>query len=310
MENVKISVIMPVHNGEKYLKLAMESILNQTFRDFEFIIVNDGSTDNTETIIRSYKDDRIILLNNKEKIGVSKSLNTAIRISKGDYIARMDADDISLPNRFIKQLEYLESHREIGIVGSDAYLIDSEGKRTDSYIRPKEPILIKWTALFSNPMIHPTIMSRANILKETKYDEDFKNGQDYELWSRLIFSKNIKFANLKEPLLEYRIHTESVTRTVINENKTPVSLHVSLNNLKYLELSPEEKDDYLRLSSSPKISIKKVYKSIKQLRKLENIFIKKEKSCPKEIGAIKKDNNKRYSSIIKNYLKQKLKTNK
>ncbi len=308
MENVKISIIMPVHNGENYLRPAMESIFGQTLSNFEFIIINDGSTDNTEKVINSYKDRRVILLNNKERIGVSKSLNRAVEISRGEYIARMDADDISLPKRLEKQFIFLENHKEIGVLGSNAYLINSEGKEIGKYIRPDSLVLIKWTALFSNPMIHPSIMARTLILKENKYDERLKNGQDYELWSRLIFTKNISFVNLNEPLLKYRIHTESVTQTAILENNKKGSLQISANNLNYLKLIPEEKKSgYLQIISGPKLTIKNIYYLFKIINKLQEKFIEKENLPPNEINSIKKNNYKRYFSIIKIYCKQKIK---
>ncbi len=127
-ENPKVSVIMSVYNGDKYLREAIESILNQTFTDFEFIIVNDGSTDNSLEIIESYDDERIKTINNKKNIGLTKSLNKALKFAKGKYIARQDADDVSLPNRFEKQVEYLDSHPEVALVGTSVYLIDENGK--------------------------------------------------------------------------------------------------------------------------------------------------------------------------------------
>jgi glycosyltransferase involved in cell wall biosynthesis len=302
----KISVIMPVHNGEKYLKTAIDSILGQTFSDFEFIIVNDGSSDNTEKIIDSFHDERIKIIKNTEKIGVSKSLNRAIESSRGDFIARMDADDISLPERLEKQIRYLEENHDIGIVGSNAYLINSDDKVTGRYKRPESHVLVKWTALFSNPMIHPSIMARANILRENKYNEEFKNGQDYELWSRLIFSKNIKFDNISESLIKYRIHDSSVTRDAINKNKTPVSLQIGLNNINFLKLEPVVKEKFYRLISSPEVSIIKIFRLTGITKMLEKIFIKKENLKPKEIRSIKKDNRRRYNSLIKRYFKQKI----
>lgn len=298
---------MPVHNGEKYLRPAMESILGQTFTDFEFIIINDGSTDSTESIINSYEDDRIVLIKNKEKIGVSKSLNKAVEISKGEYIARMDADDISLPGRLEKQLIFLENHEEIGVLGSNACLINSEGKEIGKYIRPESPQLIKWTALFSNPMIHPSIMARAHILKENKYDESFKNGQDYELWSRLIFTKNISFTNLNEPLIRYRIHGSSVTKKIESENKIPISVLVARDHIDYLGIDRNEEKEYLMLLGSPKNTIKNIFKAIKQLRFLMFLYFKKEKLNQRETWEIKKDNYKRYLSMIENYFKHKIK---
>ena len=133
--NPKISVIMPVLNAELYLKTAIESVLSQTIPDFEFIIINDGSTDKTEEIIKSYQDPRIIYIKNDTNIGLSKSYNLGIRASKGEFIARMDADDISFKDRFESQLEFLEAHQEVGVVGGGVILIDESGKEFASPFR-------------------------------------------------------------------------------------------------------------------------------------------------------------------------------
>jgi glycosyltransferase involved in cell wall biosynthesis len=126
-KNPKLSVIMSVHNGEKYLREAIESILNQTFTDFKFIIINDGSTDNSLAIIRSYDDKRIRILNNGTNIGLTKSLNKALKQAKGKYIARQDADDVSLPDRFEAQLKYFVQYPEVALLGTSTYIINQEG---------------------------------------------------------------------------------------------------------------------------------------------------------------------------------------
>jgi len=118
MDRPKISVIMSVYNGEKYLREAIESILNQTFRDFEFIIINDGSTDKTSEILSSYNDPRIVIINNKRNIGLTKSLNKGLKMVKGEYIARQDADDVSLPERLERMVNFLDMNRDVGLLGS------------------------------------------------------------------------------------------------------------------------------------------------------------------------------------------------
>src|SRR4051812_30773328 len=138
MKNPKISVVMPVLNGEKYLREATESILNQTFKDFEFIIINDGSTDRTEEIIQSFADPRIVYIKNEKNVGLSRVFNQGIRAAQGTYIARMDADDISLLHRFEKELEYLENNPKIDIVGSAMMIIDAEGKKVRKALRPEK----------------------------------------------------------------------------------------------------------------------------------------------------------------------------
>ncbi|MDD4353774.1 MAG: glycosyltransferase family A protein, partial [Candidatus Nanoarchaeia archaeon] len=131
MKNHRISVIMSAYNTERYIAEAIESILNQTFKDFEFIIIDDGSTDDSLKIIKRYvkKDRRIKLIHNKKNIGLTKSLNKGLKIAKGQYIARMDADDISLPQRFQIQYDFLEKNKDIFLIGTTAFLIDDKGDR-------------------------------------------------------------------------------------------------------------------------------------------------------------------------------------
>ena len=152
---MKMSVIMPVYNGEKYLKEAIDSILNQTFSDFEFIIVNDCSSDNTEDIIKSYKDNRIVYLKNEENSGVATTLNRGLDIAKGEYIARMDADDISLPKRFEKQVDFMDKNKNCIICGSNTELFGAISGRT--YV-PLTDSAIRATVIFSSPFTHPTVM--------------------------------------------------------------------------------------------------------------------------------------------------------
>ncbi|MEK7227475.1 MAG: glycosyltransferase [Patescibacteria group bacterium] len=262
----KISVVMPVYNGGKYLCEAIDSILNQSFKDFEFIIVNDGSKDKTEEIIKSYKDERIIYVKNTSNKGLSASFNIGIRIARGAYIARMDADDVSIYERFSTQLSFLESHAEIGIVGSSAILIDKDGRFLKKYYRPVRHMEIKWASLFSTPLIHPTVMARAEVLKENPYDETMTSSEDYELWSRLLFERSVIFANIPEPLLYYRVFQESFTQG-LNNDKRATSARNSINNIeRYITLSEEEKDmltelrEDLPLSSSQLLAIWNLYK--------------------------------------------------
>lgn len=236
-----ISVVMPVFNGEKYLRLAMESILNQTFKDFEFIIINDGSTDKTEKILKNFSDPRIVYINNETNLGLSKSFNVGIRTAQGECIARMDADDIALPNRFNKQLEFLKVNPHIGIIGSSIMLMDESGRAMKKHSMPSNHLEIKWKSLFSTPLIHPTVMARAEILKNNLYDESILNSEDYELWSRLLFEKDIKFANISEPLLYYRVFKKSFTQTLSPEKRLNSIKNIIKNIERYTPLSEQEK---------------------------------------------------------------------
>lgn len=205
---VKISVIMPVYNTKKeYLKEAIESILNQTFVDFEFIVINDGSTDsNIEKVILSYNDSRIRYIK-QENCGVAQSLNNAIAISQGEYIARMDADDISLPDRFKKQVEFLESHPDISLCGSFIEVFDSNKKRKVIKYTEYPQLLDCWCACI---VAHPTVMFKKTDFEkyDLKYNPEYKC-EDYELWSRAIL--HLKFYVIQEVLLAYRRHEENIS---------------------------------------------------------------------------------------------------
>lgn len=218
MENKKnkteqplLSVIMSVYNGEKYLQQAIESILQQSYDDFEFLIYNDGSSDNTQSIINKYNDPRIILTNQKN-IGLTKTLNLAIKKARGKYIARMDADDIAEPNRFEKQILFLENNPDILLCGSQANIIDEKGNFQKKYTVPLENKKIKKGILLHNPFIHSTIIFKKELIEKIgDYNENFKFAQDYELWTRVI--AKFKTANLPDCLLNYRIYKNNITHS-------------------------------------------------------------------------------------------------
>jgi glycosyltransferase involved in cell wall biosynthesis len=202
--NSIISVILPVFNGEKYLKEAIDSILNQTYSNFEFLIYNDGSTDSTLEIIKSYSDSRIILKHSEKNLGLIELLNLAFSEAKGKYIARMDADDISLPTRFEEQINFLEKNPEYGICGTQCQIMDSDkilGK-------PCEDIDLRWWIFRGSPLAHPSIMIRTSILKEhnLEFNENAYVVEDFDLWWRMAFYT--KMANLDKVLLKYRIHEQ------------------------------------------------------------------------------------------------------
>lgn len=202
---------MPVYNGAKYLKVAIDSVLAQTYSDFEFIIINDGSTDETLDIINSYSDPRIVLVSQENK-GVTKSLNVGLKIAKGEIIARLDADDIAEPERFAKQMAFLESNPAITLVGSRAVAIDKDGNMIENFDYP--PLThkaIKKYYIFHNPFIHSTVMFRKAVIDVCgPYNEAIIRAQDYDFLGRII--TKFQSANLPERLVKYRIHDERVTK--------------------------------------------------------------------------------------------------
>ncbi|MFH1593985.1 MAG: glycosyltransferase [Candidatus Omnitrophota bacterium] len=209
--NKMISVLTPAYNAGKYIAHSIESVLNQTYADFELIIVDDGSSDNTPDIIRRYKDPRIRLFRNERNIGQTKTLNKAIGFAEGELIARMDTDDISFKNRFEKQVKFLSEHEDIVGIGSSGVVIDNSGKKLGLRPSPTDTEEIKLELLFINPILHSSIIFRKDVLKDIgHYDEEFLLGQDYELWSRMVLS-GYRITNIKEPLIFLRIHSDSLT---------------------------------------------------------------------------------------------------
>lgn len=207
----KISVIMPVYNGEIYLRSAIDSVLSQSFKDFEFIIIDDASNDSSVQIIQGYNDERIRLFVNDVNMGVAATLNKGIDLAVGEYIARMDCDDISMPDRFEKQIKYMDSHDKTVICGSSVIILNETGE----YFRPysESDGAIRADMIFNSAFVHPAVMIRASVLKihNIRYDVDYERAEDYEMWSRII-----RFGtcyNIQEPLLKYRHHSKQVTQT-------------------------------------------------------------------------------------------------
>jgi len=206
-----VSVIMTVYNGEKYLAEAIESVLNQSFIEFEFIIVNDCSTDASLSIIESYQDNRIIIINNEVNLGLSKSCNLAIRYARGSVIVRMDSDDICFANRLQVQYQYLTDHPEIILLGTNADIIDMNGAFIYTTDLPQNDLEIKESLNFRSTFIHPTVAFRKSFFdKAGGYYEPIKHYfEDFILWNQ--FAKLGKFKILPQSLLQYRIVMNSIS---------------------------------------------------------------------------------------------------
>lgn len=201
-----ISVLMSARNEEKYLRDSIESILNQSFEYFEFLITDDSSNDGTLDIAEEYasKDKRIKFIKHASQMGLAFSLNEQINISKGQYLARMDGDDIAHPDRLKKQLQFLQENREIGMVGSFCREIDDNGKVITIWKRPVSDYAIKKAIFLYNPFIHSSIMIRKKVIIDVGlYNTKWKYAQDYDLWLRV--SKKYILANLDEPLIDFRV---------------------------------------------------------------------------------------------------------
>jgi glycosyltransferase involved in cell wall biosynthesis len=214
VNNPKISVIMSVYNGERYLREAIESILGQTFTDFEFIIVNDASTDSSPEIMRSYDDSRIRIIKNGTNIGLTRSLNAALEQARGELIARQDDDDISLPERFEKQLQYFAEHPETAVLGTSIYIIDEDGRRRGKRILPEDPSINSFQGGWFS---HGSVMFQTEIVRGLGgYNELFRYSQDLDLWLRI--TKKYPVRGLPQVLYMLRIHEESIQSTKKEES--------------------------------------------------------------------------------------------
>lgn len=215
MENeMTLSVVLPVYNGQDYIQEAIESILNQTFTDFEFIIINDGSTDNSLNIIKAFDDSRIVLIDQENK-GLAKTLNIGLNIARGKYIARMDGDDIASFNRFEKQVRYLKEKPNVKLLGTAVDLIDKDGRSIciDAPYTGSR-FLKKYLQKVGNPFKHPTVMfDRQLALQIGGYNETIgKYFEDYFLWNEFSHHGDVEI--MKDVLLQYRITPGSIMGSV------------------------------------------------------------------------------------------------
>lgn len=211
-----ISVAMPVYNGEKYLAEAIDSILAQTFTDFEFIIIDDGSTDNSLSVLQAYekRDSRIRLIS-RENRNLVATLNEIIDLARGKWIARMDQDDISLPQRFERQLEWLHS-TGADISGTWVQRFGTLDRRVVRLSQSDEAV--KMEMLFCSPFAHPSVVMRASLLKLLRYDDEWERAEDYDLWVRAA-EAGWRMTNVQEVLLLYRVHKSQIsTLASINQN--------------------------------------------------------------------------------------------
>lgn len=279
-----ISVIMPVYNTEKYLKQAIDSILNQTFTDFEFIIIDDASTDHSLEIIKSYTEPRIKLILKPQNTGYINSLNLGLKVAKGKFIARMDSDDISDINRLEKQISVLTKRKNLIGCSTNMQYMNASGELGSRRWEVKQEVYIPWELLWDNPICHPSVMINSEILKKELYNLNAHPAEDYEMWLRI--SLHGKLYRLPEVLLFYR----RLEHSEFHRNQTQAFNSSLIFNQNYAEALVIDMPTFHRKLTSFWIYLGNDYDAnislntiIRWLKKLRTALITKHESSAEEV---------------------------
>ena len=299
----KVSVVMAIRNEEKYGPSAIQSILDQTFSDFEFIIIDDASTDSTPHMLRSFarNDSRIRTITNAENLGVTRSLNVGLKAVRGDYIARMDADDYTFPHRFADQIEFLDANPDFIVVGGGAQYIDADGHAISTFDRGSTWWEFEWVSFFRPPLIHPCAMFRANAVQKFQlfYDHRLHRAQDFEYWHRIL--RHGKGSELPGVYFQYRIHDRNVS-TVFSDAQRDAANRAGKKNAKnrFSEIAPNDIDavfDFLHPTThSTSIDLQRALHTIAAM---QSIFAKEKRLSAAQIRDIQR---KTAKLLIKNAL--------
>jgi len=262
---MKVSVLMPVYNGELYIKDTINSVLQQTYINFEFLIINDGSTDRTEEIILSFDDKRIKYLRNENNLGLVATLNNGIEMVETEFLARMDADDLWHPLKLEKQIRLLDSRPEVGLCGTS---IHKFGAFEGDFIFPIDNEGLKVGFLFYCCMSHPSVVFRMSFLKNTglRYRTDYFPAEDYKMWTDCL--NETRIYNIPEVLVYYRQHSNQITQGSNKEQatKTDIIRLEMLNNI-YSGFTDQEKEFHLKTFVEQKIKSIADYKKCIEWRK-------------------------------------------
>jgi len=207
----RVTVLLPVYNGERHLRAAIDSVFAQTFDDFELLIVDDGSTDGSLAIVRSYTDPRVRLVARGVNLGLVATLNEGLGLARGEFIARQDADDLLRPERLATQVRYLDAHPSVAAVGAAVQLLTDDGRVVGSWAYPGHAITTRWALLFNSPLAHSATTFRAARIRELGgYSGRLPHVEDYELWSRLVLTDEV--LSVPDVLQGYRLSEEGVSR--------------------------------------------------------------------------------------------------
>lgn len=271
--NPKVTVLMSVYNGMPYLPDSVKSVLNQTYANFELLIIEDGSTDDSLKYLKELKDQRVRIEINQTNLGMAASLNRGLLLAQGKYIARLDADDISLPERIQQQINYLENNQEMELCGSYAQAISETGEALYVWKQVSSPLEIGWKILFKNPFIHSSVMFRRDtVLRRSITYHDLSGAEDYQFWSDILrFGDG---ANLDQVLIQYRRHDKSMTTYNFIPMKEAHFVIANRNQASLLEAEVSKTESYKLISEYNKgqVSFRSANLYCKLLRKyLKNL---------------------------------------
>jgi glycosyltransferase involved in cell wall biosynthesis len=278
MECPRVTVLLPVYNGDRFLREAIDSVLGQTWEDFELLVVNDGSTDETATILKNYSDTRLQVITNEHNTGVSASLNRGLAHASGEYVARIDADDLALPERLVEQLYYLDRHPNVGLVASATEVVDKDG----AFIRVEDfgtisPEQLYYTLTFVNCIASSSVTFRRGLVLEIGgYDESMRFAIDYDLWLRV--SRRAKIVKLDKVLAKWRDTETNISRR-FKEEQSAFANTAFLKNLRALMGTSINVDDALRFHNVayPDRDFSITYPSLLVLERIHERLIE---SCP------------------------------
>ncbi|MBZ0246869.1 MAG: glycosyltransferase [Cyclobacteriaceae bacterium] len=298
--NPQVTVLLSVYNGMPYLPKAISSILNQTYDKLELLVIEDGSTDESLTYLQSINDHRLRLEINSENLGMAASLTKGLLLARGAYIARLDADDIALPNRIETQFDFMEKNKEVKLCGSFAQVISENEDKLFVWRQAMTPLEIKWRILFKNPFIHSSVMFRKEtVLRNSIRYKDMSGTEDYQLWSEIL--KYGQGVNLDQVLIQYRRHDKSMTVYNIQPMR---EAHIAVANSNQINLLNKTVPfEYSRRLLEELKGSKASFRSANLFFDLLNAFIK---SCPDNMESrvfLKKQQSKLKSLISNKFLK-------